>query len=136
MEDGESSRLFDENGVVNGSLPLNLDCMIAGRESFAPERDASVVWIDLDRIPRSAPLVLRRWRQGDRMDPFGMRGSKLVSDILSDAKVPLTAKRDLWLLVSGEKVLWVPGLRTSRHYAVTHLTQRVLRISYKESDSE
>ena len=70
------------------------------------------------------------------MDPFGMRGSKLVSDILSDAKVPLTAKRDLWLLVSGEKVLWVPGLRTSRHYAVTHLTQRVLRISYKESDSE
>lgn len=76
--------------------------------------------------------MLRRWRQGDRIEPFGMRGSRLVSDVLSDAKVPLTEKRDLWLLVSGEKVLWVPGLRASRHYAINYLTKKVLKVSCRE----
>lgn len=131
VEGEETFMVFDEDGAVNSSLPLCLDCEVAGRDGFAPERDARTVWLDLDGIPSSDPLMLRRWRKGDRMEPFGMRGSRLVSDILSDAKVPLTAKQELWLLVSGDKVLWVPGLRASRHYAVTSLTERVLKISYR-----
>jgi len=131
-EETEPFMLFDEDGVVNGFLPLGLDCEVMGRDGFAPERNARVVWIDLDMIPPSEPLMLRRWRQGDRIEPFGMRGSRLVSDVLSDAKVPLTEKRDLWLLVSGEKVLWVPGLRASRHYAINYLTKKVLKVSCRE----
>lgn len=131
-EETEPFMLFDEDGVVNGFLPLGLDCEVMGRDGFAPERNARVVWIDLVMIPPSEPLMLRRWRQGDRIEPFGMRGSRLVSDVLSDAKVPLTEKRDLWLLVSGEKVLWVPGLRASRHYAINYLTKKVLKVSCRE----
>ncbi len=123
--------LFGPGGEVSASLPLELDVELVGREKFLPRRDAGVVWLDFDAIPAGLMPVLRHWRPGDRMEPFGMRGSKLVSDILSDAKVPLTAKRGLWILVSGDKVLWIPGLRASRHYAVTNLTSRVLKVSYK-----
>lgn len=39
------------------------------------------------------PLRFRYWKAGDRMNPLGMRGSKLVSDILTDQKVPSWQKK-------------------------------------------
>ena len=39
-------------------------------------------WFDFDEV--RFPLTLRHWRDGDRFVPFGMKGSKLVSDLFSD----------------------------------------------------
>ena len=63
-------------------------------------------------------VVLRRWRRGDRLSPYGMRGSKLVSDLFVDAKLSAADKKAVWLLEADGLVLWVIGLRASRHYAV------------------
>jgi tRNA(Ile)-lysidine synthase len=63
-------------------------------------------------------VVLRRWRRGDRLSPYGMRGSKLVSDLFVDAKLSAADKKAVWLLEADGLVLWVLGLRASRHYAV------------------
>jgi tRNA(Ile)-lysidine synthase len=57
------------------------------------------------------PLVLRPWQLGDRMRPAGLGGSKLVSDILVDAKVPLHRKRNAYVLISGDRIIWLCGLR-------------------------
>ena len=50
---------------------------------------------------------MRRWREGDRIEPFGMKGSRLVSDIFSDAKLSLDDKRKVWLLTRDDIILWV-----------------------------
>lgn len=63
-------------------------------------------------------IVLRRWRRGDRMKPFGLKGSKLVSDLFADFKLSHTAKRELWLLEADGDILWVLGLRASALYPV------------------
>ena len=108
--------------------PLRLRFERLPRSRFRPSRNASVVWFDADAL-LAERLELRRWHRGDRISPFGMRGSRLVSDILSDAKISLLEKRNLWLLCAGEKVLWVPGLRASGHFAVTDATAHVIRIT-------
>lgn len=56
----------------------------------------------------SAPLVLRARRPGDRIRLPG--GSKLVSDLLIDRKVPRAERDALKVLASGPRVLWVEGV--------------------------
>ena len=43
------------------------------------------------------------------MYPIGVNGSKLVSDILKDAKTPLRLKANQYVLVDDEKVLALVG---------------------------
>jgi tRNA(Ile)-lysidine synthase len=67
---------------------------------------------------RGRALRVRTWRPGDRIRPFGMEGSRKIHDVLVDAKVPRDARRAIPLLVCGREVVWVPGYRISRDWAV------------------
>ena len=73
------------------------------------------------------PLTLRHWREGDRFQPFGMRGSRKLSDYFKDLKLNLEQKNHVWLLCDAEgHVLWLVGLRASGRAAVTNTTRQVL----------
>ena len=63
-------------------------------------------------------ITLRRWRQGDRFKPFGMKGSKLVSDLFADLKLGEREKRDTWLLEADGEILWVLGYRAADAFTV------------------
>ena len=47
----------------------------------------NVVFFDADKL--SFPLIIRPWRNGDKIRPLGMKGSRKISDILIDKKTPL-----------------------------------------------
>ena len=68
----------------------------------------------LDATAVELPLTLRRVRQGDRFTPLGMRGSKLVSDYLTDRKRNLIEKRRQ-LVVTDVRDRVVPTGRTGHH---------------------
>ena len=58
------------------------------------------------------------------MAPFGMHGTKLVSDIFSNAHLSVAEKSEKWLLTAGKTILWIPGIRASRHFPVSGLTKK------------
>lgn len=88
------------------------------------------VVLDADRLAH--PLELRPWRAGDRMRPLGLGGSKLVSDILVDAKVPITAKAGTYVLVSDGEVVWLVGHRISEGFQATATSCRILRCGFHD----
>jgi tRNA(Ile)-lysidine synthase len=60
------------------------------------------------------PLVLRTLRPGDRMSPRAGRGTRRLSDLIIDAKIPREARAALPVLCDrGGTILFVPGLRPS-----------------------
>lgn len=61
---------------------------------------------------------LRHWKKGDRMKPFGMNGSKLLSDLFADLKLDYSAKHEVWILEADGEILWVIGYRASALYPV------------------
>ena len=75
------------------------------------------------------PLELRPWRTGDRIRPLGLGGSKLVSDVLIDAKVPMNEKDGVYVLVSGDSVVWVVGHRIAEGYQLMPETRTVFHIT-------
>lgn len=74
-------------------------------------------------------VVLRHWRDGDRFKPFGMHGSKLVSDLFTDLKLDENEKRETWILEADGQILWVLGYRASQLYAVKKDTTSYLLLS-------
>lgn len=60
------------------------------------------------------PLLLRRWQEGDRFQPFGMKGTQLLSDYFSDHKFSLRQKETVWLLCDAcGTILWIVGHRAA-----------------------
>ncbi|WP_301747035.1 tRNA lysidine(34) synthetase TilS [uncultured Duncaniella sp.] len=89
------------------------------------------LYLDSRVLDGEPEFELRSWRKGDRLEPFGMKGSKLVSDLLSDAKYSLQQKRSVRLLTHNGQVLWVINLRTSRNFAVDKTSREALEIIYQ-----
>ncbi len=78
------------------------------------------------------PLKLRHWKVGDKFVPFGLKGSKKVSELFKDAKLNTLEKENVWLLCSGEKIIWVVGLRTADFCKITPQTKNALQITWKK----
>lgn len=89
--------------------------------------DSSTVLIDL--MVFGTELCFRRWRDGDRFRPFGMRGSRLVSDFFKDMKMTTCQKEDSWLLCSqSDQIAWIVGWRADDRFRVTSKTTKVLKL--------
>ena len=55
-------------------------------------------------------LRIRKWKTGDRMRPIGLNGSKLISDILTDAKIPHHNRSNQLVVEDNRKIIWCVGL--------------------------
>lgn len=85
-----------------------------------------VATLDADRL--GPVLEVRFWRQGDRIAPLGMDGSKSLQDLFTDRRVPRSRRRALPLLVSQGEIAWVPGLAVGDRFRLTSKTKRAVRL--------
>lgn len=84
----------------------------------------------IDAASVSLPLTVRPWQPADRFHPFGMRGSRLVSDFLKDCKLNLIEKRHVHVAVDADgRIVWVIGLRLDDRFRLTETTTEVLLLS-------
>ena len=105
---------------IEQPLALSFD-LIDVPEKFSS--DTNFAYLDADKL--TFPLTLRKWQQGDKFRPFGMKGMKKVSDFLIDNKVPLTEKQVQMVLLSGKDIVWLVGHRIDGRYAVKQNTKKV-----------
>ena len=109
-------------------VPLQLAFeILPNQPTFTFSTDKTIAYFDAEKL--SLPLKLRRWYRGDRFVPFGMQGSKLLSDFFSDEKINRFERENLWLLLSAKEIIWVTGYRTSNHFRVTGRTKNILKIT-------
>ena len=69
--------------------------------------DKNIVVLDHDQI--GDDLFVRTRRPGDRIQPFGMRGSKKVQDKMVDAKIPRRLRDQIPIVVSDKGIVWIAG---------------------------
>jgi tRNA(Ile)-lysidine synthase len=85
------------------------------------------------RLP-PLPLHLRPRKNGDRIAPLGMRGSRKVKDLLIDRKLPRYLRdRPLLLCTADEKIVAVREYAIDRQFAVTDDVDYVLRMETKKA---
>lgn len=90
-------------------------------------------FIDADKV--EGLLELRFVRTGDRFQPYGMnRGTKLISNYLTDLKVNLLDKRNQLVVVdnANDKIIWVVDRIIDNYYKITSHTKRIYKLSVTE----
>ena len=70
-------------------------------------------------------LQLRLAEQGDRMQPFGMAGTRLVYDVLAEAGVPRFMRERTWMMADMHTIYWLPGIRPAEAVRVQPGDDRV-----------
>ena len=108
----------------------NIKCeVIAKNSTFKLTKDKSIGEFDFSKLV--FPLTLRSVEAGDWFIPIGMKGRKKLSDFFIDIKLPLTEKKKQTVLLSGNDIVWVTGLRPDDRFKITDETKKVWRISLK-----
>jgi len=87
------------------------------------------VLLDADAV--GPALWVRVPRPGDRFRPLGMSGTKKLSDLFIDAKVPRRSRRLVPVIENGKNLVWVVGHRLDDRAKITPQTRRVLQLSLR-----
>lgn len=99
---------------------------------FKPSRDPRVIYIDARAVDTPHRWQMRPWRRGDRMRPYGMDGTRLVSDIFASARLSAARKQAVRLLTCDDDIVWVTGIRASGLFTIGPDTKEFVKLRLEE----
>jgi tRNA(Ile)-lysidine synthase len=101
--------------------PAPVELTVPGRARFGDwELEASVGGAGDVAVTHVGPAVtVRAWRDGDRMRPAGLGGSKSLQDLFTDRKVPRALRRTLPVVEAGGEIVWVAGVAVDERFAAS-----------------
>ncbi len=115
----------EQTSFQNEILSLKIQKVPAA--SYKISSSPKVAALDVSTL--KFPLKLRIWKQGDKFCPLGMKQKKKLSDFLIDEKVPLNLKERTYVLLSGDDIVWVAGMRIDDRFKITKETTEVYQVS-------
>lgn len=150
VELGRGLRAVCELGLIRFALPddeqpepvrLNVpgSCRFGHWELRAalragPVEPAGPELATLDADALGAELVVRTWREGDRIRPLGMQGTKTLQDLFTDRKVPRSLRHQLPIVAAGDRVAWVAGVAVSEDFRLEPEAAEAVIISARVAD--
>ena len=120
------------------SLNLNEEVEVEGLFFLAEEVGAipkifsiekNIEYINGDKL--NFPLRVRKWKDGDRFQPIGLKGTKKISDFLTEIKVNSIDKKNQLLVLNNNKIIWVVGKRIDESVKINNKTKRIIKIWVK-----
>jgi tRNA(Ile)-lysidine synthase len=88
----------------------------------------STIFIDESKI--TGKILIRKWQIGDRIFPIGLKGSKLISDVITAAKIPNHLREKQLVLVDNDKILACLNLSIDRRAIASKSSQSILKITF------
>ncbi|MFQ3332774.1 MAG: tRNA(Ile)-lysidine synthase [Thalassomonas sp.] len=107
--------------TVDLLIPLSLKFKITADKNIV--LDSAIAKLDFEKL--KFPLTLRKWQEGDKFMPLGMKKFKKLSDFFIDIKFSILDKQEQWLLCSGDDIVWVVGCRIDERYKLETDTKKV-----------
>ena len=101
------------------------------RKMFKLTKNKSVEFISGDKLKKIFEIIV--WKKGDKFQPVGMKGTKNISDFLTDEKISSLQKKDQLVLTNDGKVVWVIGLRIDERFKVKAESKNILKLAVSEA---
>ena len=121
--------LITEPGCYQLSLGGSITVELTRTAAFPT--DSAALCIDLGKSP--FPWMVRTFRPGDRMTPFGMSGRKKVKDIFIDQKIPLSERRRIPLLFCGDDLISIAGVCASELCRIDAPPAVIVQVTWQPS---
>jgi tRNA(Ile)-lysidine synthase len=124
---GDGLRAVAEYGTLRftssagAEMPDPVELPVPGRATFGTwEVEAASGTpgdVSVSAAAIGSAVTVRGWRDGDRMRPLGLGGSKSLQDLFTDRKVPRALRRTLPVVEAGGQVAWVAGVALDERFA-------------------
>lgn len=88
-----------------------------------------IKFFDYDKIEEG--IIIRNRKDGDKMVPIGMKGTKKIKDIFINSKVPKENRDIIPIVCFDEKIAWIVGVKVSEQFKVTSNTKQILKITFR-----
>ena len=111
--------------------PLQIDTTIISMENWRTrsQDDELCPTLYLDASKLEMPLSCRTVAAGDKFSPLGLRGSKKVTDYLTDIKFENLHKGNVPVMCDASgKIVCIPGLQVSNQARVKETTTEILQV--------
>jgi len=118
---------IDEKEHIKQLEQFQLEIKVLDAHRYCIMPLANVAALDHEKL--RFPLKLRRWQEGDFFYPLGMNCKKKLSDFMIDTKIPLNLKDRVYVLTSGEDIVWIVGYRIDHRYRVTGQTRQIYEVT-------
>ena len=112
--------LINESTLILNS-PINISFKISSNDQMDKIKDTAC--FDYEKLV--FPLVIRKWKSGDKFIPSGMKGFKKLSDYFIDNKINRLLKEKTLLICSNDDIIWVIGHRIDERYKATSKTKKM-----------
>ena len=112
--------LINECTLILNS-PINISFKISSNNQIDKIKDTAC--FDYEKLV--FPLVIRKWKSGDKFIPSGMKGFKKLSDYFIDNKINRFLKEKTLLICSNDDIIWVIGHRIDERYKATSKTKKM-----------
>jgi tRNA(Ile)-lysidine synthase len=101
------------------AVPDPAELTVPGRVRFGDwEVEASIGGPGDVTVTGLGPTAtVRAWREGDRMRPTGLGGTKTLQDLFTDRKVPRALRRTLPVVESKGEIVWVAGVAVDERFS-------------------
>lgn len=109
---------------------LEMNMYLVPASAVSDYRVANTLFINYDIIS-NRPLTIRNWNPSDVFKPFGLNGSKKVSDYLSDKKVSPVEKLHTLVLACESEILAVMPHTIHHKYRALNTCEQLLVIECK-----
>lgn len=116
--------------ITPGDKPLLMK--LFDRSEFSPSRCGNKAWFDSKILDDDPVFQVRSWKIADRFRPFGMKGSKKLSDLFASHHFNLNDKSSARVLTRNDEIIWVIGLRQSALFQVTDKTKQYVEFQWIE----
>jgi len=129
VEEKENKIFYIEHDDIELFEPFDIKIEKLPGKDFKIRKEQNIACLDSQKL--DFPLLIRKWQLGDYFQPFGMTDFKKISDFFIDEKIPVHEKEKIWLLCSGEKIVWVMGHRIDNRFRIDKNTISVIKIEIR-----
>ena len=106
-------------------------CKVMDTVNLNAKADKNTVNIDYESV--NGNLTVRNRRNGDKIIPIGMTGTKKLKDVFIDMKVPAGERDKKLIIADDDNILWVEDFRIHNNYKISSLTRKILNITITEA---
>lgn len=118
-----------ETKILN-SIIINTE-IIEFSEKIFNNVDKLTGYFDLSKI--KGEIIVRNRKKGDKFIPLGLKKMKRLSRFMIDKKIPEYQRDRILIFENNNKIMWVCGYEISEEFKVEKNTQKIMKISVKQS---
>ena len=133
--DNKNEIVINKNDINGKKVEFHnykLEFSIIDNNNLIYKKNSLKKFFDFDLIENF--IVIRKRKDGDKMIPLGMKGTKKIKDIFIDAKVPKEQRDYIPIIEFDNNIAWLTGIKVSDEYKVNNNSKNILMISIEREE--